>query len=319
VLNGRADGNVPATKQVQVVEAARQLSYRPNAVALSLRSQRSWSIGALTWRGAARFPSSMLHASWQAAKAAGYLLMIMDTDDNREHEALALSSLLDRQVDGVVVVAPDLIEYRPPEALAQTPTLLINCMDPDRSVVSIAPDEMGASASAAQILIDFGHSRIGLLADDTPTVQTEQRIAGAQAAVAAAGIPPLEVMPAGHELSTAYAMTEHRLAGPEALTGLICTHECLAVGALLAATRHGLDVPGDLSIVSLEDGQQLAAGLVPAITTVRRPDQPMAEQGIALLIKQMTGAGRFEPQQLTFVCPVDLRASVGPVPARSSA
>jgi LacI family transcriptional regulator len=315
VLNGRADGNISATKQLQVIEAARQLDYRPNAVALSLRSQRSWAIGALSWRGAAGFPGGMLHASWDTAKAAGYLLMIMDTNDDREHEALAVSSLLDRQVDAVVVVAPDLSEYRPPEALAQIPTVLINCLDPDRTVVSIAPDEVGASASAAQILIDLGHSRIGLLADDTATIQTEQRIAGAQGAVAAAGLPPLEIMVAGHELAAAYAMTQDRLAGPEALTGLICTHECLAVGALLAATRQGLDIPGDLSIVSLEDGQQLAAGLVPAIATVRRPDQAMAEQGIALLIKQLTSGGRPEPQQLTFVCPVDLRASVGPVPA----
>ena len=124
VLNGRADGNISATKQVQVIEAARQLSYRPNAVALSLRSQRSWAIGALTWRGAAGFPEGMLHASWHTAKAAGYLLMIMDTNDDREHEALAVASLLDRQVDAVVVVAPDLTEYRPPEALAQTPTVV---------------------------------------------------------------------------------------------------------------------------------------------------------------------------------------------------
>ena len=151
----------PRRSRLQVIEAARQLSYRPNAVALSLRSQRSWAIGALTWRGAAGFPEEMLHASWHTAKAAGYLLMIMDTNDDREHEALAVASLLDRQVDAVVVVAPDLTEYRPPEALAQIPTVLINCLDPDRTVVSIAPDEVGASASAAQILIDLGHSRIG--------------------------------------------------------------------------------------------------------------------------------------------------------------
>ena len=319
VLNGRADGNISATKQVRVIEAARQLSYRPNAVALSLRSQRSWAIGALTWRGSAGFPEDLLHVAWHTAKAAGYLLMIMDTNDDRDHEGLAVTSLLDRQVDGMVIVAPDLTEYRPPEALAQIPMLLINCLDPDRTVVSIAPDEVGASASAAQILIDLGHSRIGLLADDTATVQTEQRILGAQAAAAAAGIPPLEIMVAGHELATAYAMTEHRLARPEPLTGLICTHERLAVGALLAATRKGLDIPGDLSIVSMEDGQHLASGLVPAMATVRRPDQPMAEQGIALLLRQLTSGGGLEPQQLTFVCPVDLRASVGPVPAGSSA
>jgi len=313
VLNGRADGNISATKQQQVIDAARQLAYRPNAVALSLRSQRSWAIGALTWRGVAGFPEELLHSAWHTARAAGYLLMIMDTNNDRDHEAVAVCSLLDRQVDAVVVMAPDLIEYRPPEALAQTPTLLINCVDPDRGMVSIAPDELGASACAAQILIDLGHTRIGLLADDTATAQTRQRIAGAQTAVAAAGNCALELMVAGRELRTAYAITRDRLARPDGLTGLVCTHERLALGALLAATELGVRVPADLSIVSLEDGEHLAAGLVPAMATVQRPDQVMAEQGIALLIKQLTSGKPAEPQQLTFVCPADLRASVGPV------
>jgi LacI family transcriptional regulator len=68
VLNGRADGNISATKQVQVIEAARQLSYRPNAVALSLRSQRSWAIGALTWRGSAGFPEDLLQVAWHTPR-----------------------------------------------------------------------------------------------------------------------------------------------------------------------------------------------------------------------------------------------------------
>ena len=54
VLNGRGDGNMSAAKQVAILEAARQLNYRPNAVALSLRSQRTWTLGVLTWRGRVR-------------------------------------------------------------------------------------------------------------------------------------------------------------------------------------------------------------------------------------------------------------------------
>ena len=111
-------------------------------------------------------------------------------------------------------------------------------------------------------------------------------------------------------------MTRDRVAGPDGLTGLVCTHERLALGALLAATELGVRVPADLSIVSLEDGEHLAAGLVPAMATVQRPDQVMAEQGIALLIKQLTSGKPAEPRQLTFVCPA---AACGPQSARSAA
>ena len=81
VLNGRADGNISATKQVQVIEAARQLTYRPNAVALSLRSQRSWAIGALTWRGRGRL--SRGHAACRLAHRQGRRLSADDHGHQR--------------------------------------------------------------------------------------------------------------------------------------------------------------------------------------------------------------------------------------------
>ena len=68
MLNGRGDGNISAAKQVAILEAARQLNYRPNAVALSLRSQRTWTLGVLTWRGASGFPQEMLHGAWETAE-----------------------------------------------------------------------------------------------------------------------------------------------------------------------------------------------------------------------------------------------------------
>ena len=147
VLNGRAAGNISAAKQQAVIEAARQLNYRPNTVALSLRSQRSWTIGALTWRGPAGFPENLLHAAWHTATGAGYLPILIDTDDDRDHDARAVASLLDRQVDAIVVLAPDLVEYAPSESLTQVPTTLINCFDPELAVTSIVPDEHGASAA----------------------------------------------------------------------------------------------------------------------------------------------------------------------------
>lgn len=312
VLNGHGQGNVSAARQQAIVEAARQLDYRPNALALSLRHRRTRTLGVLTWPAHAKFPEVLLHAAWETAAAADFLLIAMDTANDPEHEARAITSLLDRQVDAFLIIAPELIEYRPVEALTGTTTYLLNCVDPDQRVTSIAPDELGAAASAAQILIDRGHTRIALLTDDAPTAQIRDRVAGARAAVAAAGLPPPVMLESSREIQHGAAVAREALAADHPPTGLVCTHERLALGVVLASSELGLDIPGDLSIVSLEDGEQLADHLVPALATVQRPDRAMAEQAVGALMNELTSDARPEVKQLSFVCPPNLRASTGP-------
>ena len=111
VLNGRGEGNIAHDKQQAIIDAARQLNYTPNAVALSLRNRRSRTIGVLTWPGAGGFAESMLHATLQAATRAGYLLIFMDTANDRDHQNRALATLHDHQVDALLVIAPDLVAY----------------------------------------------------------------------------------------------------------------------------------------------------------------------------------------------------------------
>ena len=80
VLNGRAKGHIASHKQQAIIEAARRLNYTPNAVALSLRSRRSRTIGVLTWPGQSGVSVPMLHATLEKATAEGYLLIFMDTE-----------------------------------------------------------------------------------------------------------------------------------------------------------------------------------------------------------------------------------------------
>ncbi|HEY5820352.1 MAG TPA: LacI family DNA-binding transcriptional regulator [Propionibacteriaceae bacterium] len=314
VLNGRGDGNIAAVKQQAIVEAARQLNYRPNALALSLRSQRTWTVGVLTWQGALGFPQRLLHAAGETAAAGGYLSILMDMGVGHVYEPRAVTSLLDRQVDAFLVVAPELVEFRPPEAILGTPTVLVNCIDPEHHVTSIVPDEFGAALVAAQILIDHGHRRIGLLTDDAPTAQVRERVAGVHAAMASAGLAPPVLWAGAGEIQHGAALARDALSGSSAPTGLVCVHERLALGAVLAAAQLGLSIPEDLSVVSLEDGEYLAADLVPPLTTVQRPDRAMAEQAVLTLMRKVAGA-ETEIRQLSFVCPPDLRASTGPAPA----
>ncbi|HEU5484876.1 MAG TPA: LacI family DNA-binding transcriptional regulator, partial [Microlunatus sp.] len=101
VLNGRGAGNIAPDKQALIIEAARKLNYTPNTVALSLRSRRSATIGVVTDAIAtSAFGGRLLQGAADAAVAEGYLLLVVDTQNDAERERRAYDTLQNRQVDG---------------------------------------------------------------------------------------------------------------------------------------------------------------------------------------------------------------------------
>ncbi|SDU99035.1 transcriptional regulator, LacI family [Microlunatus sagamiharensis] len=306
VLNGRADGNISRAKQEAVREAAEQLRYTPNAVALSLRSKRTGTIGVLTWPDRRHMPLALLGAVYTAASRAGYLLMMVDA----VQRPTQVDALVDRRVDGFVVVAPELTAYPAPEAVTAVPTVLVNCFDDALAASSLVPDEVGAGLSAAHLLLDAGHRVLGVLAG-REGLASERRVQGVTRATADAGLAPPVVVEAGHSVEDGYDGARRLLSSDLPPTALVCTHERLALGALLAAADLGLRVPDDLSLVSLDDGEDLASQLVPAVTRVERPDEVIATHALDLLVEQLR-LGHPDVRRLTFVCPVHAGESVGP-------
>jgi LacI family transcriptional regulator len=310
VLNGRAQGHIARDKQQAIIDAARRLSYTPNALALSLRSRRTRTIGVLTWPGAVGLPERMLHAALQTATSAGYLLIIMDTANDRDHQDRALATLRDHQVDALLVIAPNLTPYRPVEAMSTIPTILVNCIDPNASVAGIVPDEQGAGSGAAEVLIEAGHTRIGVIAGPPDSMQNRLRVEGVQAAVRAAHITASVQTAPDREIGSGFDAARTLLTAPGVPTALICAHERLAVGARLAAADLGLAIPADLSIVSLDDGELLASRLAPPLTTIERPDRAMAEEAVTVTLQRLDEENGAPIPQVAFSCRAANRDSV---------
>lgn len=304
VLNGHGEGNISRAKQEAVRDAARQLRYTPNAVALSLRSKRTSTIGVLTWQNRWRMPPVVLGEVYTAASSAGYLLMTVDA----VQRPVQVEALLDRRVDGFVVVAPELTEYTVPDVVASVPTVLVNCFDPALGASSLVPDEVGAGARAAQQLVDAGHRQLGVLVG-TGSLAAERRLQGVCRTAGTEGLPEPSVVPTGPAIGDGYRAARRLLTSDDPPSGLVCTHERLALGALLAARDLGLGVPDDLSLVSLDDGENLAEHLVPPVDLVERPDAVIAAHAIDLLVEQLRH-GWTTPRRLSFVCPVRTGGSV---------
>lgn len=321
VLNGHGAGNIAPDKQALIIEAARQLRYTPNAVALSLRSRRSSTIGVVTDAIAtSAFGGQLLQGAADAAAAEGYLLLVIDTQQDVEQEARAYESLQNRQVDGFLFAAMSLRPYDAPPALRGAPSALANCYAPDDSMTAFIPDEVAGSRSVTQHLIDAGHRDIAMLTGTSDVVASGLREQGFAAAMTSAGLSPAAPIVAGWEIDKGYAGAVHVLTARRARpTAIVCANDRSAVGVMLAAAQLGLSVPGDLSVVGYDDDENVAPWLVPALTTVRLPHREMGERAMRVVLagaQDDTPAAplgepiRTPPTLLD--CPLVVRDSVAP-------
>lgn len=316
VLNGRAKGLISAAKQQAVLDAAQRLEYTPNAVAQSLRTSRTRILGVLTWRGVGGLPLHLMASALQTSLNNGYKLIKMYAEPTEIDQRRALATLGNQQVDGMLVVAPELCEYEPVEALSASPVVLLNCQDPNQELIGVAPDEEGAGRGAVEVLLERGHREIALLSGPLTHFQTGLRTRGAAQALAAAGLTPVQVQAQDIRIDEGLSAATALLRSDRPPTALMCTNERLAVGAVLAAARMGLSVPEDLSLVSLDDREQLSNQLSPDLTRMERPDDLMAAHAAELLMDWLDTGRAPEAQSYSFVCPLVDGASVAAPKAR---
>ncbi len=285
VLNGHGAGNIAPDKQALIIEAARRLSYTPNAVALSLRSRRSSTIGVVTDAIATTaFGGQLLQGAADVAVAEGYLLLVIDTQHDLEREGRAYETLQNRQVDGFLFAAMGLRPYDAPPALRSAPSALANCYAPDDSVTAFIPDEVTGSRSVTQHLIDAGHRDIVMLTGTSDVVATGLREQGFAEAMTSAGLSVGAPITAGWEIDKGYAGAMHVLTATSRPTAIVCANDRSAIGVMLAAAQLGLSVPGDVSVVGYDDDENVAPFLVPALTTVRLPHREMGERAMRVVL-----------------------------------
>lgn len=316
VLNGRGQGNISASNQAAILAAAKALDYSPNPVALSLRTRRSSTIGLVTDSIAtAAFAGRLIQGASERAAHHGYLLLVIDTQNERASEETAFEALRNRQVDGLIYAAMSLKSYDPVPGMAGSAVTLANCFDPAGQVSSFIPDEMAGSRAATRHLIERGHRDILLLTGTPDVMASGLREQGFAQELAAAGLPTRLPVPAGWEIDKGYMTAMRVLTGEDRPTGVVVANDRAAIGVYLAAAQLGLTVPGDLSVVGYDDDENVARWLVPALTTVRLPHKEIGEAAMQHLLTVIgTPAESPAPRidRVLLGCPLIIRDSVAP-------
>ena len=303
VLNDRTDARIGKEARERILAAVEELGFRPDLTARHLRMQRTHTIGLITDEIASSpFAGQIVRAAQDVAWRTGRLVFVVNTGADVDVEATAVRELLDRRVDGLIYAANYLREVTVVPDMKAVPTVLVNCFPAEAAVQlpAVVPAEEHGGGLAAQCLIDAGHREMVYLAGEKHMCATRERTAAFRARMRAAGLQAGQrsVVFGEYTIDSGYERAMAVLDGKRRPTALLCGNDRIALGALLAAREHGLDVPGELSLVGYDDQEELADRVRPPLTTVSLPHYRMGELGVQTLLDLMEGAEAPARQQV---------------------
>jgi LacI family transcriptional regulator len=255
--------------------------------------------------------SRCLQAMQSTLAEAGRHLLVASSDFHPDTEASVIRGLLARGVDGLILVGAQ----RQPDAWsllegAGVPVVLTWCADPRFDAVVV--DNRAAGRLAAEHLLGLGHTRLGVVCGATRFNDRQRaRLAGVREALAARGLelPEWLVSEQDFTLAGGRGGCAALLALAEPPTAIVCGIDQLAVGCLVEAQSRGLLVPGDLSVVGI-DNLEMAAHLSPALTTVHIPTARIGATAAQRVLQRL--AGESAPRVTELPIELVVRRSSGP-------
>lgn len=271
---------LPATRD-RVLDAAAELGYRPNILARSLKAGRTHSIGLIVPDICNPYFAELAREIENQATEAGNLLLIADSALSPEIEARHWRSLIERQVDSMVVVSVVDDPERVPYAGADLPVVALHPVAEGTGVSSLTIDYEAAAATATRHLVEHGYDHVQLLNGAVDAAGTRQHLRGYRSVVEAAGVRS-GVWRSAISRHEAAAVVGERLSAGERPRAVYCTTDEQAFGVLYAAHRAGLRVPDDLAVVGF-DGTRNCLVSIPALTTVQQPRARYAARALEVL------------------------------------
>ncbi|THV43074.1 LacI family DNA-binding transcriptional regulator [Glycomyces buryatensis] len=313
-LNDTGGTRIGSATRERVRAAAAELGYRPNTVARGLRTRRTQMIGFVGDDVATTpFAGQMIRGAHDAAREAGFLLLMVDTSGEAAETGEAIAALQERQIDGVVMATMYHQVIEVPSAIGSTPCVLLDARTADGSVSSVVPDERGGTRAVLAELAGAGHVRIGHVTTREDVRARGLRLETWREHLGANGTPADGLLVEVEHTNTqfGYEGALQLLSGPERPTAIFCFNDRMAMGVYRAAAELGLQIPTDLSIVSYDDQELIAPALHPGLTSAALPHYDMGRWAVNELLRRLEDP-EADPVQHLMPCPVARRDSVAP-------
>ena len=279
----------------KIEETAKRLGYRPNAMARFLRSKRSQSIGVMLTDVTDPFCTPILRGIENALYPLSYLPIFADAHNQRERFERYLEMLLERHVDGLIVVANWLlvdIHVLADLNKAEVPTVTIGWEIPGNRVSFAMVDNEAGGRMALEHLYQLGHRRIAMilgpkrLIDSAPRWRGMQKFAqSVKLEIDSSLVTRLpDVFDANASFEQGYRLTEELLQKKKKFTALVAFDDLTALGAIRALAKAGIGVPEQCSVIGFDD-VAISSLSVPSLTTVRQPLETMGGAAVNIVME----------------------------------
>jgi LacI family transcriptional regulator len=306
-------GYVSEKTRARVEAAIADLGYVPNVLARSLRSRRTNTLALILSDISNPFWTTVSRGVEDAASDAGFNVILCNTDESETEQDKYLHVLMQKQVDGVLLV-PACSAVEPIQFVQSQDTLVVvlDRLIPDAQADTVRGDSEGGAYQLTRLLLSLGHRRIAMLSGPQGVSTAEDRVAGYRRALTEAGldVDPALVYYGQFSLESGYTMTQQMLAVTPRPSGLFAGNNFIAIGALRALRDAGLQVPEDLALVGFDD---LPEDLVvdPFLTVVAQPAYEMGQRATELLLARLSGEAPEAYQEIVLPTALIVRRSSG--------
>ncbi len=293
--------SIPKETKDRIFSAARELNYRPNYLARSLRVQRTHTFGVIVPELSDGYSSMVLNGVEAVLSKQGYFYLTA-SHLHREDLLVELPRMLaERQVEGVIAVDTP-IRYQP-----NLPTVNVSGHEDVPGVTNVILNHQHAAELGVGHLYNLGHRRIAVIKGQAFSSDTDVRVETIGEAARKRNIPidpKLCVQLQGDSPSpeVGYSAMKSLLATGEKFTAVFAFNDISAIGAIRALEEMGLRVPADVSVLGFDD-IYAAAFHNPALTTIRQPLFEMGSLAARTLLERLAAASNSDIPEVLSVEP----------------
>lgn len=274
----------------RVTKAVEELNYAPSALARSLKIKNTRTFGMLVTTSVNPFFAEVVKGVERRCYEQGYNLLLCNTEGDLDRLNFNIDMLLQKKVDGLLLLSDEIASqnlnifarHKP------VPTVVMDCGETNFPCDKIQNNSLHGGYLATQHLINQGHCKIGCISGPNEKQAASERFSGYMQAMLEAG---LEINEQWHAFADfdcegGKKAFESMLAAGDMPTALFVCNDMMAIGVINAASKHGISVPEDLSVIGYDD-ISLAKFVTPSLTTIHQPKFNLGRKAFDTLLDQI--------------------------------
>lgn len=276
----------------RIRSAMQALDYYPDQIARSLKVGRTQTIGVVIPDITNDFYPAVFRGIEDAARSAGYSVLLCNSNESAEQEKVQLNTLFARRVDGVLLACSSGSNSYETSAYRRSPLVFVDRIPQGITKDAVCTDNVQAGRLATEHLIGLGHRHIALLAGDLKLTPHAERVEGFRKAMQQAGLPVHDhcLCASGLKIDDGSRLTAQLLKSKLPPTAIIASNGKLLLGLLRAIREERKRIPTDLSVLAFDE-HEWSSYLDPPITTVVQRTYELGRRAFELL------QDKFAPRQ----------------------